>query len=55
MSRKKLALSELIIALVLIVRRFNVVWQPSLSLEGNMIGPLVSSSGLDSVLLERRT
>ena len=51
---KTLALSELIIALVLIVRRFNVVWQPSLSLEGNLIGPLVSSSGSDSVLLERR-
>ena len=51
---KTLALSELLIALILITRRFNIVSQPNLSLEGNIIGPLVSSSGMDTVLLERR-
>lgn len=47
-----LAISELIAALVLIMRRFIIVQQPSLSLVGILRGPLVSSSGQDNILLK---
>ena len=47
-----LALSELISALVLILRRFKLVSQPSLNLEGIQLGPLMSAAGMEPILLE---
>jgi cytochrome P450 len=52
---KILALSELISALVLILRRFKLVSQPFLNLNGIQLGPLMSASGTEPILLELRT
>ena len=49
---RALAMSELIAALVLIMRRFIIVQQPSLCLVGILNGILVGSSGRDNILLK---
>ena len=51
---KTLALSEVIIVLALIVRRFSVVFQPSIDLSGNCNSVLLGPTDNQAILLEPR-